>query len=157
MERPAPYSFSPRFEWQHCEVEGLEGFAILVRPTITNREREVLVAQHGKIVEYELEWVKLGPERDQEDTPRKREMTLLAPYIKEWNAVGLLEDGTEAPLPSPAEAGPDAFLAIDAAAYDWIVQHLLLGYRASGKAGSWDGKSRRTRGTSPAGNGGDQS
>lgn len=148
MERPTAHSFAPRWEWNHCDVEGLETFAILVRPTITNREREALVAHHQTIVEYELEWVKAGSNRDNDDTPRMREMQLIAPYIKDWNAIGLLDDGTEAPIPPPSDGGPNSFLAIDTAAYDWIVRHLLLGYRASGKAGGWGGESRRMRGTS---------
>lgn len=147
MERPSPHSFAPKFDWEFCDVEGLETFAILIRPTITNREREALVAQHQAIVEYEIEWVKAGADRDADDTPRTREMALIAPYIKEWNAIGLLDDGTEAAIPAPADAGPEAFLAIDTAAYDWIVRHVLLGYRASGKAGGWGGESRRMRET----------
>jgi hypothetical protein len=156
MTRPASHSFAPRFDWHYCDVEGLETFAILVRPTITNREREMLVEKHQTIVEYEVAWVKAGPERDPEDTPRLREMQLLAPYIKDWNAVGLLEDGTEAPIPAPADAGPEAFLAIDTQAYDWIVRHILLGYRASGKAGGWGSASPRSRGMSPDTSEGDQ-
>lgn len=147
MDRPAAHSFAPRWEWQYCDVEGLETFAILVRPTITNKERENLVLEHGRIVEYEADWIKNIEGRDEQDTPRRREMSLLAPYIKEWNAVGLLEDGTEAEVPSPSVAGPDAFLAIDTVAYDWIVRHILLGYRASGKAGGWVGASQRSRET----------
>lgn len=144
MQRPDAHSFAPRYDWHFCDVEGLETFAISVRPTITNRERERLVAKHQEIVDYELQWVQAGPDRDSEDSPRMREMALIAPYIHDWNATGLLEDGTEAPIPPPAEAGAPSFMAIDTAAYDWIVRHVLLGYRASGKAGGWAGVSRRS-------------
>lgn len=149
MDRPAAHSFAPRWQWQYCDVPGLETFAILVRPTITNRERELLQKEHIEIVEYEMSWLKDDKKRKREetDTPRFREMQLLAPYIKDWNAVGILEDGTEAAVPPPADAGPDAFLAIDAAAYDWIVRHIILGYRSSGKAGGWGGRSPRSQET----------
>lgn len=141
MERPAPYSMGPRLAWMCAEDEGLEGFCIHARRDITIREREELLEQHGKIAEYEVEYLRRDRgERDVEDTPRRREMALLAPWIKEWNATGIDADGNDAPIPAPAEAGPEAFMAIDNAAYDWIVRHLLLGYRASGKAGGWAGR-----------------
>lgn len=144
MERPAPHSFAPRYEWERCDAEGLEGFAIYVRRGITNREREELNDAHQKIVEYEVAYVASDPKkRDHDDTPRRREMTLIAPLIRDWNAVGIDADGNEAQIPPPSEAGPDAFLAIEPEAYDWIVRHVLLGYRASGKAGGWGAQSPR--------------
>lgn len=158
MERPAPHSFAPRYGWEHCDVEGLEGFAIYVRRGITNREREDLNEAHQAIVEYEVAYVKSDPKkRDHDDTPRKREMALIAPFIKDWNAVGLDADGNDAPIPAPADAGPDAFLAIEPEAYDWIVRHILLGYRASGKAGGWGVASPRSAAPRPAGSDAGQS
>jgi hypothetical protein len=138
VERPAPHSFAPRLEWQCSDVEGLEGFCVLARRGITIREREDLMTAHRKIVEYEVEYLRPdAEERDPVDTPRRREMALVAPWIADWNAMGLDEEGNEVQIPAPSEAGPEAFMAIDNAAYDWIVRHLLLGYKASGKAGGW--------------------
>lgn len=138
MERPAPYTMAPRLAWMCSDEEGLEGFCIHARRDITIREREDLLEQHGAIAEYEVEYLRRDkPDRDIEDTPRRREMALIAPWVQDWNAVGLDAGGNEIPIPAPGNAGPDAFLAIDNAAYDWIVKHLLLGYRASGKAGGW--------------------
>lgn len=158
MERPAPHSFAPRWIWECSDVEGLETFCVEVRGGITNREREALTEAHTAIVGYEVEYLRTPmPERDQEDTPRRREMALIAPMIRDWNALGLDAAGDESPLPAPADAGPDAFMAIEPAAYDWIVRHLLLGYRASGKAGGWAVRSGRTAATSSAGSADDLS
>jgi hypothetical protein len=132
---------APRLAWMCSEDEGLEGFCIHARRDITIREREDLLEAHGAIAEYEVAYLRQDRgERDGEDTPRRREMTLLAPWVTDWNAVGLDAEGNEIPLPPPAIAGPDAFMGIDNRAYDWIVKHLLLGYRASGKAGGWEGR-----------------
>lgn len=158
MDRPAPYTFAPRPEWQCCDEDGLEQFCVRARARITMREREDLITAHNEIVAYEVEYLKPATKkRDIEDTPRRREMTLIAPWIVEWNAMGLDTDGNEVALPAPADAGPDAFLAIDNTAYDWIVKHLLLGYKASGKAGGWAALLPRSAGRTRAGSDAGQS
>lgn len=138
MERPESFSFAPRLEWQCSDETGLEKFCLYARRDITIREREDLMQKHRDIVAYEVDYLRPdNVERDADDTPRRREMRLVAPYIVDWNATGLDADGNETPLPPPSVGGIDAFLGIDNAAYDWIVRHLLLGYKATGKAGGW--------------------
>ena len=138
MDRPSSFSFAPRLSWHTSDIEGMEEFAIYARRDITMREREELMTAHRAIVDYEVAYLRPDfKERDPGDTPRRREMAMVAPWVVEWNAVGIDADGNEVALPPPSVAGPDAFLAIDNAAYDWIVRYLLLGYKSSGKAGGW--------------------
>lgn len=144
-ERPAPFSVADRWEWIVCDDEEhpeLHGLAIEVRTSITNREQEALIAAHDAILDFNAEWLKLGPkERAEHDaagtTPRDREWALIAPYVRDWNAEGLDEAGNPAPVPPPSVAGPQAFMAIPASAVSWITRVVLLGYRATGKAGGW--------------------
>jgi hypothetical protein len=145
--RPAPFAVLPRWTWEHCDVPGYEGFAIFVVANLTNRDREDLNEKHDAIVRRQVEWFDLSPEeRAASPSPRRMEQELIAPYIRDWNAVGLDADGNEAALPAPAVAGPDVFEAIYPEMYDWIVRHVLLGYRTGKGVGSWRPPSESTSG-----------
>lgn len=150
-ERPAPYVVADRWEWQVCEEEdGPTGFAILVRTTVTNRERDDLVARYQEeIVRYSAVWREMGMEEraaadEAQDTPRDREWKLLAPFVKDWNATGETTDGETVPLPPPAEAGWEVFRGVYPEMSAWAAKVVLNGYRATGKAGGWTEPSGRT-------------
>lgn len=157
--RPAPYRIAPRPEWIRCDLEGHEGFAILAPRDVTNAERDELQRRHqAEVVEYELAYYKRpAAKRDPEDTPRRREQALVAPFVLDWNAVGLDGEGNEVPLPAPAAAGPEIFGALYVQLYQWIVRVVLMGYRATGKAGSWSAPSAPSPRPTPGGSGGDPS
>jgi hypothetical protein len=137
-QRPAPFRMADKKEWIACDQPGLEGFAVLVRTSVTNAEQDELRERFRANAAYqEAYFAAPAPERDRDDTPRRRELALVAPYVLDWNAVGVGSDGDEKPLPPPAVAGPDAFECVTPDAERWIVQVVLLGYHATGKAGSW--------------------
>lgn len=154
-ERPAPFSVADRWEWVACDDEDypeLAGFAVEVRTSITNREQEDLLERHNAVLDFNAEWLGLDPaaraRHDADgDTPRDREWALLAPLVRDWNAVGLDAEGNEAAVPPPAVGGPGSFMAVPAGAVSWITRVVLLGYRATGKAGGW--RPPATRGSGP--------
>lgn len=153
-ERPAAFRVSDRWEWITCddaEFPELAGFAVEVRTSITNREQEDLQDAHNAILDYNAEWLRMEPaERAKadaaNDTPRDREWALVAPMVRDWNAVGLDPDGNDVPIPPPAEAGPQTFMAVPAPAVAWITRVTLMGYRATGKAGGLPTPSTPTSG-----------
>lgn len=146
-ERPQPYRLADRYDWITCDEEGLAGLAIYVRTSITNRERDALQEKHDEILDYNRDWLAMpAPERPDGDSPRDREWSLIAPYVKDWNVVGLDVDGNEAPLPPPAVAGGTVFEAVTPDVTNWIMRVVLLGYRATGKADGWRRLSTGTSG-----------
>lgn len=113
----------------------LSGFAVYVRTGITNLERRKLNERHAEIVAYGEQWdAQPEEDRDYTDTPHRRERELLAPYVVAWNAIGYDESGERTKLPSPAEAGPDIFDAIDDRLVIWTIRVVLSGYLVTGKA-----------------------
>lgn len=151
--RPAPFVIKHTRRWVECDDPAYEGFAIYVSAQITNAEREVLADAHDAIMRYETtEYPKLVAAATKEgkgaevESPREREMRLIAPLVFDWNAVGLTDAGDEAPIPPPAVGGPAVFSLIFPDQYDWIVRAVLLGYRTGKGAGSWQGGSRRGSG-----------
>lgn len=136
QERPAPYRVAEVREWIVSDDPSCEGLAVLVRTSITNVEQRHLQTLHDEIAGPETEkWLQMKPEaRDLSQSPRARERALLAPYVLDWNAVGLTKAGEEEPLPPPSVAGPEVFDAIAAAEYEWISRVVLIGYLATGKA-----------------------
>lgn len=142
--RPAPFVVHEQWDWITCDRPGLTGFAILVRTSLTNQERDALIEQHNAIIEYrEAQNALPENERNHDDTPRDREWRMLAPLIREWNAVGIdAETGEQRPLPPPALAGPAAFEAMLFDASSWMMEVVVYGYVVTGKAGEWRPKSR---------------
>ncbi len=146
---PPPFP-ARRFAWVHCEIAVLEGFAIEVRTNLLNRERFEFMKAWRTIADHEKWWLEQQKAWAEEhpgevmpeyhslatDTPAKRVNALIAPYVRAWNAMGLVEgpDGelTEAPVPAPADGGPDVFLLVEDAMRDWVVGRVLGGY-LSGK------------------------
>lgn len=52
----------------------------------------------------------------------------IAPYVIDWNAEGLdVETGDYAPLPPPAQAGPEVFEQTPKAVTTWLVLELKMG------------------------------
>lgn len=98
----------PRHRWVECEftrgADGEEPFRALIRSNLT----------WGEIAELE--------------EVRSRTWTdlwrLMAPHVAEWNALGLDPEGNAQPVPAPAEAGPDAFKAVDASLTLWLLGEL---------------------------------
>jgi hypothetical protein len=134
--RPAPYVPAQRREWIVCDEPGIEGFAILVRTSITNAEKRQLEAEFDEIVgPYSEQWNAMPPEeRDLAQSPRARERELLARQILDWNVVGTTEEGEEKEIAAPAINGAAALDFIEEDAVRWIGQVVLVGYLATGKA-----------------------
>lgn len=140
-EPPGWFVVADQHEWipyddpAHPEFAG---FAIYVRTGITNLEQRKLNERHAEIVAYAEQWnATPEEERDYSDTPFRREQELAAPYVVAWNAIGYDESGERKKLPSPAEAGPDIFDALDnqhGRLVIWILRVVLSGYLATGKA-----------------------
>jgi hypothetical protein len=103
LDRPAPYRVADRKEWIVCDEPGLDGFAILVRTSITNAEQQALVDEYNRITgPYSEAWDALPPEeRDMEQSPWRKEKALIAPYVHDWNAVGVNGKGKETPIRRP--------------------------------------------------------
>jgi hypothetical protein len=150
LDRPAPYRVAQSKEWIVCDEPGMEGFAILVRTSITNAEQQELVDEHDRITStYAEAWDKLPPEeRDMDQSPRWREKVLLAPHVLDWNAVGVDAKEKEKPIPPPAVAGADAFKAISVQELGWITSVVLVGYLVLGKVRKLPSKSGATGDTS---------
>lgn len=141
---PAPSTFrvGHQYRWIVAEDDGIAGFAIYVRSSITHAEQEAIRAQHDDIIAFNVEWRSLTDDERAEraaagTTPRQLELSLIAPHVHAWNAVGLDADGNEQPIPPPAVAGIDVFELVTADVEEFIVNTVLLGYRATGKAGGW--------------------
>jgi hypothetical protein len=137
LERPAPFRFGERREWVACDIAGMEGFAILLRTSITIGEQRDLVARYRDIRVYAGEvWDELAEDaRDFAESPHMRERALIAPFVLDWNAEGInAETGEYEPLPPPIEAGPAVFDCIEPEALDWVFSIVLVGYYTTGKA-----------------------
>lgn len=113
----------PRYRWVECEFtrggDGEEPFRADVRCNLTWGEIAELEEIKGR------SWADLW--------------ALMAPLVREWNALGLDPDGAAVPVPAPAEAGPDAFAAIDASLTLWLLNELRqvhLGGEERGKESS---------------------
>ena len=145
---PPPFA-ARRYRWIACELDGYEGFQIEVRSNLLNREKLEFQKAYRAIGDYEKWWLeqleawsKEHPDEVmpddhalQVDTPRRRTDALVAPYVRAWNAMGVLvddDDGNETPIPAPADGGPDVFLLTEEVMRDWIVGKVLVGY-LSGK------------------------
>jgi len=118
----------PRFRWVECEftrgADGAEPFRADIRCNLTWGEISELEDVGSK------KWTDLW--------------ALMAPHVREWNALGLDPDGNAAPVPAPAEAGPDAFRAIDAGLTLWLLTQLRevhLGGEERGKGSAAPGSS----------------
>ncbi len=120
---PPPFR-QQRWEWVHCDTPGYEGFAIEARSNLTIGEREQFRAELDRI--------------DALDDAKDPELyALLSPHIRAWNAVGVdVLTGEDAPIPAPADGGPDVFQLIDPPQVSWIVLVTCLGYRV-GKGLGW--------------------
>lgn len=98
----------PRYRRVECEftrgAEGAEPFWAEIRSNLTWGEISALEDVRSK------RWTDLW--------------ALMAPYVAEWNALGLDPDGNALPVPPPAEAGPDAFQAVDASLTLWLLGEL---------------------------------
>src|SRR5690606_26216273 len=117
-----------------CELEGYEDFCITARVNLTNDERDALSAANDEVITYSDEWLALPEEeRDQEDTPHRRQMALVAPFIVGWNAHAIdAVTGEIAPVPPPAEGGAAVFDLIFPDLTEWIRRATLNSY-LSGK------------------------
>lgn len=124
--RPAPYRIW-QYGW-HCSSDG---FCIEARSNLSLKERDDFLEADDAITAYSKEWIETpDEERDHEDTPRRRQIELLLPYIRDWNAVGIdAVTGEEKPLPSPAVAGIDAFQLITADQGVWVITEITNAYR----------------------------
>jgi len=151
--RPAPYVPAQRREWIVCDEPGIEGFAILVRTSITNAEKRQLEAEFDDITgPYTEQWNARPPEeRDVEASPRARERMLLARQILDWNASGLTEDGEIRDIAPPVVNGAAAFDLVEEEAIHWMLRVVLVGYLATGKAGPSPSRSTDSGGPSEQG------
>lgn len=127
--RPAPFRI-----WQYGWTCSSDGFCIEARSNLSLKERDDFIDAEEAIFQYSEAWVKAQAEDpgsvDQEDTPRRRRLALIAPFIRDWNAVGVdVTTGDEAPIPSPAVAGVDAFQLITLDQGVWIMETISTAYR----------------------------
>lgn len=136
FSRPAPYFPAQRREWIVCDEPGIEGFAILVRTSITNAERKTLNAELDEISgPYTEAWNAIPPEeRDMSQSPRQRERELLAQQILDWTVSGRTEDGEIKEIAAPAVNGAAALDFVEEDAVHWMFQVVFVGYLATGKA-----------------------
>ena len=134
--RPAPYIPAQRREWIICDQPGLEGFAVLVRTSITNAERKALNAELDEITgPYTEAWNAQPPEeRDMSQSPRQKERELLARQILDWTVSGQTEDGEIKEIAAPAINGAAALDFVEEDAVHWMFQVVFIGYLATGKA-----------------------
>lgn len=144
MTAPNPYVITRVNKWINAEDGDLAGLAIKVRQYITNAERDDLIEHSNAIREYSAEFLKLDLEartrleEERGGSPRDLERAFLAPYIVEWNVQAENEAGEVVPVPAPADGGPDVFDLIPAEHYSWMYDIVIRGYRAMGKAGSFN-------------------
>lgn len=103
-------SARPRWRWVECgwtagEGDGDELFRAEIRSNLT----------WGEIDEIDLSG----------DLTFVDLWGVLAPHVRAWNALGIdAETGGPAAVPAPAEAGPDAFRALEPAITLWLAQQL---------------------------------
>ncbi len=94
------------------------------------------------------------------DGNTRRIHELITPYVRNWNAGEIDEDGNAVNAAPPMVAGVDAFEAIDNTMTQWIVRTLLQAYRGGkglsssspthdGPAAPADGSSATTSGEKP--------
>ena len=135
---PPPYLIGQRKEWIVSDQPETAGFAIYVRTSITNREREELRKKIDYIEQtYSAEFFAKPPEeRDLDQSPRVLQRKLLAPYVYGWNARAQDEHGEWKPVPAPAEAGYEAFDCILEPEMSFILDIVAGGYYSLGKAAS---------------------
>lgn len=140
-----PFSVGNRYRVECCPEEGLTGFCVEVRDNLMNFERDQLEAATDDIAVYNKAWLATpDDERDHSDTPARRELTLIAPYIRAWNAVGIdTADGQEKPIPPPAEAGPQVFDLLEQPMTNWLRITIIRGY-LTGKGFSWFSRALRS-------------
>jgi hypothetical protein len=133
--RPAPYRPAQRREWIVCDEPGIEGFAILVRTSITNGEQAQLQAEIDEITgPYTDQWFTRPPEeRDVNETPRMKERELLARLILDWNVTGETADGEVKEIAPPAVNGAAAFDLVEKEAVTWMFLIVFGGYLQTGK------------------------
>ncbi len=131
--------------WIECDDEdGPLGFKIKVRQYITNAERDDIVRESNELRAYSLDYLAMDAAQraaldEAGDTPRDREWRFLAPYIVEWNHAAETESGEIEPVPPPAGAGPEVFALVTPEQYAWMYQTVIGGWRATGKAKSYNG------------------
>jgi hypothetical protein len=144
------YRPAQRMEWIESEDEATAGLKILVRTSITNAEQRELRAKHQAIATYADEvWDKLPfDKQDLADSPQARELALLAPYIHDWNVTATTPDGDVIEVAPPVVNGPEAFDVTGPDEQRWMVQTVLIGYGATGKAIAWRRRSKRGGDTS---------
>lgn len=104
----------PRYRWVTCEWTGEDGddpdnpaepFRAEIRTNLTWGEIDTIDLSGG--LTYAQLW------------------DVLAPHVRAWNALGrnVETDGIE-PVPPPAEAGPEAFRAIEPGLTMWLATQL---------------------------------
>lgn len=148
-DAPAPYIIRRANKWIYADADSdLAGFAIKVRQYITNAERDDIIDETNKIRQYSADYIRTLDLKKREElavqhggTPRDVEWSYLAPYIVEWNFQAETAESTDdepafAPVPAPADGGPDVFKLIPNEHYVWIYNQVINGYRAMGKAGT---------------------
>ena len=112
-------------DWYEVE-EGEEPFKATIRTNLTFGELRDIPS--GKDVTFEDVW------------------QVIHPYVTGWNLVGETDDGTQAPVPPPAEAGPDAFFMLDAGLNLWLIGQVRTAHLGGPKALEKDGESDRKNG-----------
>lgn len=125
----------PRYRWVACEWtadpdggEGAEPFRAEIRTNLTWADIDAIKIFGDESLTFAELW------------------GVLAPHVRAWNALGIDPTTGEAvPVPPPAEAGPDAFRAIDAALTVWLATQLRtahLGGQERGKGSTGRGRLR---------------
>ncbi len=128
--RPAPFRMRASWRWECCDTPGYDGFCIEARTNLTNAERDALDHANDEIVAYSKMWEATPEEeRDDDDTPFKRQLAMIAPFIREWNVMGISAvTGEDTPVPPPAEGGAAVYDLIEFPMSAWLRTAVLNGF-----------------------------
>jgi hypothetical protein len=118
-------------EWDNEEMPEYLGFAAKVRSNLRNDERREFL---DRLYDYQMLAVNQAraqlngseaPEGDSDELV----FALIAPHIIAWNARAERVDGTEVPIPPPAEGGSASLWAIEFPMAVWLKDRLSDAYR----------------------------
>jgi hypothetical protein len=153
------YRAIPQFRVECCPEDGYEDFCAEVRNNLTNAERDRFEEGHEAILAYDKVWKETPVEdRDDRDTPKRRELALIAPFVRAWNVQGVdAVSGELKPVPPPAEGGVDVFDLVEYPASEWLRHTVLSGFLSGLGCAAVSRRLRRLRATSTAGKTGEAS
>jgi hypothetical protein len=131
---PSAFTVRRRYivvEWDNDEMPEYLGFAAKVRSNLRNDERREFL---DRLYDYQMLAINQArarlngtdvPEGDSDELV----FALIAPHIIAWNARAERADGTEVPIPPPAEGGTASLWAVEFPMAVWLKDRLADAYR----------------------------